>query len=183
VPIAGDDEPFRYAPFYCEENVWHLAREPRFARRRREVVFISNESRSCAVWYQRAAAKPSWPILWDYHVVLLCADPWEVWDLDTTLGLPSAAPDYLRRSFRPGIGRDLEPRFRVVEADVFLREFASDRSHMRGPQGQMLKEPPPWPPLGAPGAPSNLARFVDMATPFVGEVLDLHGLVARVADA
>ncbi len=172
-----------YQPFYCEENVYHLAREPMLAARRREVVFISNEARSCAVWHQRAAARPTWPILWDYHVVLLCAGPWEVWDLDTILDIPCPAADYLRRSFRREVGPELLPLFRVVDADVFTREFASDRSHMLGGRGGYAKEPPPWPPIGAPGAPSNLMRFIDMTQPFLGHVVDLQGMIERIADA
>jgi hypothetical protein len=116
-------------------------------------------------------------------VVLLCAAPWEVWDLDTTLGMPVPASDYLRRSFRPGIPEELEPRFRVVDADLFARTFSSDRSHMRLPGGRWRKKPPPWPAIAPPGEPPNLLRFVDMASPFLGEVLDLRGMLARVADA
>jgi hypothetical protein len=173
----------RYQPFYCEENVFHLADLPELAGRRREVVFISNEARSCPMWHQRAAVRPGWPILWDYHVVLLCASPWEVWDLDTTLGMPVPAAVYVRRSLREGLADDLMPRFRVVPADVFVRSFASDRSHMRDARGRYQKEPPPWPAPGPPGAPSNLMRFVDMTAPFLGEVLDRSGLLLHIADA
>ena len=172
-----------YQAYYCEENVYHLARAPELAGRPREVVFISNADRACAMWYQRAAARPGWPILWDYHVVLLAAAPWEVWDLDTTLGMPVPAADYLRRSFRAGMPEELCPRFRVVAAEAFEATFASDRSHMRLPGGRWRKTPPPWPLIGPRGAPSNLMRFVDMADPFVGEVLDLPGMLARIADA
>jgi protein N-terminal glutamine amidohydrolase len=173
----------RYCPFYCEENVFHLAQEPLLAGRPREVIFISNADRACAVWHQRAAARPGWPILWDYHVVLLAGSPWEVWDLDTTLGMPMPAPEYLRRSFRDGVPEEYRPRFRVVEAEAFVAAFASDRSHMRLPGGRWRKRPPPWPPIGAPGAEPNLMRFVDMNAAFLGEVLDLRGMLARVADA
>jgi len=146
-------------------------------------VFISNAARSCAVWHQRASVRSGWPILWDYHVVLLVAAPWEIWDLDTTLDMPSPAAHYLRRTFRDGVPDDVAPRFRLVAADVFARTFASDRSHMRAPGGRYKKPPPLWPPIGPPGAEPNLARFVDMAAPFLGEVLDLRALHARIADA
>ena len=175
-----------YQPFYCEENVFHLAHDPLVASRRREVVFISNASRTCAMWHQRAAARPGWPILWDYHVVLLAVAPGshlvQVWDLDTTLGLPVPAGHYLRRSFQAGVDAEFEPRFRVVDADVFVRTFSSDRAHMRTPGGRYRKRPPPWPVIGAPGATPNLARFTDLSTPFLGEVLDLRGMLARTAE-
>jgi protein N-terminal glutamine amidohydrolase len=172
-----------YQPYYCEENVFHLARSPDLAGRPREVVFISNDDRSCAIWYQRAAARPGWPILWDYHVVLLAGAPWEVWDLDSTLGMPVPAAEYLRRSFRTGVPDELCPRFRVVGADAFEATFASDRSHMRLPGGRWRKTPPPWPPIGPPGEAPNLMRFVDMADTFAGEVLDLQGMLAHITDA
>jgi hypothetical protein len=147
------------------------------------VVFISNEAGACAMWHQRAAVRPSWPILWDYHVILLVADPWEVWDLDTTLDFPVPAQLYLRKSFRTDLPEEYLPRFRAVEAGAFLATFASDRSHMLFPDGRWRKPPPPWPAIGAPGAASNLMRFVDMRDPFVGELLDLRGMLAKISDA
>jgi hypothetical protein len=172
---------YRYHPFYCEENVFHLAREPALADRRRRVVFITNPERACAVWHQRAAERPTWPIFWDYHVVLLVEGPWEVWDFDTLLGLPVPAADYLRRSFPEGLRDPHHPRFRVVDAEIFAETFASDRSHMRGAGGRYQKPPPPWPAIGHPGAASNLMRFADVTTPFLGEVIDLSGMLERVA--
>jgi hypothetical protein len=73
------------------------------------------------------------------------------------------------------------PRFRVVDAEAFVASFASDRSHMRRRDGGFREPPPPWPPIGAPGAAPNLMRFVDVTAPFAGEVLDLEALGARVA--
>lgn len=65
----------RYTAYYCEENVYWLAQEPALAAHRREVVFVSNERRACAVFDQRAAATPSAPVVWDYHVVLAVHAP------------------------------------------------------------------------------------------------------------
>ena len=169
----------RYQPFYCEENVFHLCADDRVAQRPREIVFISNAARSCAMWHQRAAHRPGAPMVWDYHVVLLVGAPWEIWDLDTTLGFPVPALAYLRRSFRADVPAEYLPVFRVVEAGAFAAAFASDRSHMRGPEG-WLRPPPPWPAPGAPGAAPNLMRFVDVTAPFLGEVMDLGAMVARV---
>ena len=170
----------RYAPFYCEENVFHLAGEPLLAGRPRRVVFVSNAARRVAMWEQRAAGGPGQAMLWDYHVVLLAAYPWEVWDLDTLLGFPVPAGEYLDASFRAGLREAYMPRFRVVDADLFVATFASDRSHMRRRDGRWKKPPPPWPPIGAPGAEANLMRFVDVTAPFLGEVMDLEGLRAEV---
>ncbi len=137
------------------------------------------------MWHQRAAAAPDEPVLWDYHVVVLARAPWEVWDLDTTLGLPVSATTYLRRSFRPELRLPPQyaPRFRLVDAAQLVATFASDRSHMLGPDGRYTQEPPPWPAIRPPngeGAASNLARFLALGDPIAGEELGLAGLLARV---
>jgi protein N-terminal glutamine amidohydrolase len=174
-------DPSLYQPFYCEENVFHLCREARFGGRRREVVFISNRDRTCVMWHQRAGGGPGAHVFWDYHVVLLARAPWEIWDLDTTLGLPVPAAHYLARSFRDGLPPGLMPRFRLIDAELFATTFSSDRAHMRRPGGSYRKPPPPWPPIGPPGAAPNLMRFVDVEQPFAGEIVDLSTLRARVA--
>jgi hypothetical protein len=68
-------------------------------------------------------------------------------------------------------GVALRRRFRVVAADVFLRVFSSDRSHMRAPaDGSWLAPPPPYPPIRAPGQPpTNLASFLDVSVPGDGD--------------
>ena len=114
-------------------------------------------------------------------MVLLARAPWEVWDLDTTLGLPVPAADYLAQSFREGLPPGLMPRFRLIDAGTFAASFASDRAHMRLQGGAYRKPPPPWPPIGPPGEAPNLMRFVEMDQPFVGEVVGLPALRARVA--
>ncbi len=171
--------PFRHQPYYCEENVWQLCAHPALSGRRVDVVFVSNPARQVAMWHQRAAPRGE-VIVWDYHVFAIAHDPSEVWDLDTDLGAPVAALDYLAASFRAGVDRVHAPRFRVVEAAEFVGVFASDRSHMRDRRGVFVKEPPPWPPIGAPGAASNLMDFVDTEADFVGELLDLEALGARL---
>ena len=172
----------RYHPFYCEENVFHLCRHPVLGSRRRHAVFVSGRMGGFVMWHQRAARGPASPLFWDYHVIVLAEDPWEVWDLDSTLGCPVPAVDYLRRSFRAGLPPDLAPRFRVVAADEMIATLASDRSHMRGPDGRFERPPPPWPPVSAPERGSNLARFIDTDRPFAGEVLSLEELRSRVAE-
>jgi hypothetical protein len=174
-------DPPRYQPFWCEENVFHLSSDPRLTDRPRAVVFISNENRTCVMWHQRAARAEGSHLFWDYHVVLLARAPWEIWDLDTTLGLPVPAADYLALSFREGLPDPIMPRFRLIDAELFAAVFASDRAHMRRPGGGWRKPPPSWPPIGPPGAEPNLMRFVDMEQPYLGEVLDLSALCARVA--
>ncbi len=163
----------RYWPFFCEENIWHLCSDrvsmdtPDDERR---VVFVSNPRRQVAMRYQRAGGKTG--VVWDYHVVLLAAG--RLWDLDTTLGFGISSALWLEESF---VAEPLEPRFRVIDAPTFVASFASDRSHMIGPDGRPLKPLPPWPPIGTG---TNLMRFVDMVEPFLGEVTDAEGLRAMM---
>lgn len=174
-----------YAPFYCEENVWYLCLDPRVCADERLVVFITNASRTVALWCQRAAAELGQPLIWDYHAVMFArtGDIWQVFDVDTTLDVPCPADEYLRATFRGGqhVPVQFRPHFRLVGATEFVRTFASDRSHMRDDDGRLVKPVPLWPPIGPEGAPSNLMRFVDLTVPFIGEVVDLPRLVARLA--
>ncbi|MCA9558844.1 MAG: hypothetical protein KC583_09805 [Myxococcales bacterium] len=169
-----------YQPYYCEENVWHLAADPALAAAPRRVVFVSNPARQVLMFGQRAAGEVGY-VVWDYHVVLLVDDAgWQVHDLDFVGGRPAPVATWLRASF-PLTGRvpgHLEPTLRVIDADRFRDVFSSDRSHMRAPDGGWLAPPPPWP---APGRGTNLMRFVDVEADFEGEVMDLPTFAARFA--
>lgn len=173
----------RYQPYYCEENAYHLCTDPQrpeLRGRSPAALFIRGLGDHCVMWQQGAVA-PGEPVFWDYHVVVLAQGPWQIWDLDTRLGCPVPATTYLRRSFRPELTLppELTPRFRLVDAAELARTFASDRSHMRDPDGRFSQPPPPWPAIGA-GKPSTLARFLDLNDPIAGERLDLSTLLARV---
>lgn len=172
-----------YAPYYCEENVWHLAARLKSLGRPSFVTYISNPGRTCALWSQKASPTPGEPVIWDYHAILLAASPegrTDVLDLDTTAGFPLPLMAYLNATFpfEDRVPNLFQPRFRVVEAEEHRRTFTSDRSHMRGRDGR-LREPPAWKPIQAPGHPMNLFQFVDMEAPFVGRVMGLGGLRRR----
>jgi hypothetical protein len=171
-----DRSEFSYTSFYCEENVWHLAGDPRIGGDSRRVVFISNRDRACALWCQRAGS----PVLWDYHVILASKVGGRalIWDLDTTLDFPAPAELYLASTF-PISGRidpRFEPRFRVVSAGELRARFASDRSHMLI-RGRYRAPPPAWPPIRTEAETMNLDRWVDMDQPWAGEVVALDALV------
>lgn len=173
-----------YQAYYCEENVWQLCQHPAIGDRPCQAVFVSNPHKTCALWYQRAAPSPDAPVVWDYHVILLRQEPtlaWQVWDLDTTLGMPLSLPHYLQRTFWAThmIEARFAPLFRVIPKDLFLETFSSDRSHMQGDDQQYLQPPPPWPPPQRPRTRTNLMRFVDMQDPFVGEIMTLTQLQER----
>jgi protein N-terminal glutamine amidohydrolase len=148
--------PRRYAPFWCEENVWWLAQEPRDEAIGAEVAIISNQARMVALWSQRAAKAPELPVVWDYHVVLALRGPsgTRISDLDCTLGPAVSAAHWLTESFPAAVEPRFAPRFRVLDAELYVRTLRSDRSHM-------------------------LARLIDVEDDFVGERLDLAGLHAR----
>lgn len=159
-----------YQPFWCEENVWQLARRDDLGSGRRRVVFVSNSAQQVALFEQKASREDDGLVVWDYHVVLLVGVM--AWDLDSRLPCPVAATRWLDATFRP-VPEPHAPRFRVIEGDEFVREFASDRRHMRAPDGTWRAEPPPWPAIGNGHA---LPRFIDVEAAFIGELHDLSSL-------
>lgn len=172
---------FRYQAFYCEENIWHLCQEPQFTGREPTAAFVSNARRATPVWHQRAAP-PGEPVVWDYHVILLARadDAWEVWDLDTTLGLPVPVRDYAEQALAAGrLPPEWAQELRLVAAQEFMATFGSDRSHMRTPEGQWTAPPPSWEPIG--GGVMNLWQFVDMRSDIAGEVLSVAEFWNRYA--
>lgn len=177
--------PWRYTQYFCEENIWQLLADARFADREAYAVFITNRDQQVAMWAQRAALALGMPVVWDYHVVAAVrgTSGFEVWDLDCTEGCPLPFVRWRERSFDAArqLPPKLRPLFRVVRADDFRRRFSSDRAHMRGDDGAFVEPPPYWEPIGASEEPPNLHRFLDLDTPFVGEVLDLAGLSSRFA--
>lgn len=173
----------KYHPRYCEENVWHLLgdAEPLELAEAFAVV-ISNPRGRVAMWHQREV-EPGEVIAWDYHVVVIAESEtggqWQLWDFDTRLGFPIDLHVYLLSSFATvGIQPpEFDPLFRVLPAADFRAHLCSDRSHMRDERGEWLRPPPPWPMIGT-GQP-NLNRLRDMSDPFLGEITDLRGLIAR----
>ncbi len=168
-------------PYYCEENAWHLCQEAILGPRPRHVVFVSNHERAVPMWNQRAGRGK--PIVWDYHVIVLALNPVEIWDVDTTLGLPVSLADYVANSFDPALPECFQPLFRVVATHEFIATFASDRSHMQRKDGSFRKPPPAWPIIEKPGVKTNLMQFVDMSEPFVGDIMPLDELRVRFGAA
>lgn len=164
-----------YTPFYCEENIWHLAQEDRFHERQALVAMISGEGDYRRLWHQRQAADAGSPVYWDYHVILLVYDnAWWVWDLDTTLDLPVLADRYFPETFLgPGVeAENSDVTLRLIEADYYVRNFSSDRSHMRAANGGWLAPPPGWPAImNAPK--SSLIDWLDIGRDDPGRLFSL----------
>jgi hypothetical protein len=173
------DTPHRYHPFYCEENAWWLCADAALGGGPHEVLFVLSRFGACPVAEQRAVAEGAlcW---WDYHVVVMDASG-RVWDLDSRLGYPVPAGQWLRRSFpfAERLPAALQPVFRRVPAARYRAEFASDRSHMRDADGGWLHPPPPWPPIGD-GMRLSWYRGVDERGP--GELLSLEELQRHIDD-
>ena len=180
--MNGARRDFRYSPSYCEENVWHLCQEPLFAGLKLKVVFIfSPENRAVPLWGQRGASSPDQPVYWDYHVVLFCAqNSWTVWDLDTLIGFPVSAQEYLLKTFPSSETLPIchQPVFRVIDATEFIETFSSDRSHMLTSSGQWLAPPPPWPPIRRDSI-VTFSRFVTLNSDWVGKILTLDEMKTR----
>jgi hypothetical protein len=127
---------FQYAPYYCEENVYLMATQvsgnmaisiPGTLGSDREpvqVLFITNEARSCELMHQKAAA-PGWSVFWDYHVVAATGTGERaiIWDLDTRLGLPCNATEYLDMTFPVDAPKEHRPLFRTIDAVKTCRIF------------------------------------------------------------
>lgn len=144
--------PIPYCPYYCEENAWRLLAATALVAGPAEALLIANRSGRVACWEQRAA-DPGEPVLWDYHVVVVeypgpdlagseAVRP-RVWDPDcrhrpvldaaTWLAVTFLAPSTVRPRY--------VPRFRPVARERWVRELATNRSHMRYPDGRWRKPP------------------------------------------
>ncbi len=144
-----------HQPFWCEENIWHLADDATVGDGDRQVVVITGADHHVACWQQRAA-EPGEPVLWDYHVVLAvaAASGWQVWDLDTRLACPGPALTWLRSTFPhlAALRTGFRPRFLLIPATEYRRDFRADRAHMRRADGGWQQPPPPWPAPSGSGA-------------------------------
>ncbi|XP_051246935.1 protein N-terminal glutamine amidohydrolase [Dicentrarchus labrax] len=175
VRITQSRENCVYTSCYCEENVWKLCE---FVRTEQTasldelfVVFISNENRMVPLWKQKSGRRDQ-PVIWDYHVVLLQVGLQSdslVYDLDSELPFPCSLQLYADQALRSD--RNIRPAYhrklRVVPADSFLLNFASDRSHMRNPDGTWKTPPPLYPPIHTAECQMNLNDFISM-DPTVG---------------
>ena len=113
-------------------------------------------------------------------------DGWTIYDPDSVLPGGVTLARWIEVSFGrpPRLGQAFAPRFRVIEAEAFREGFASDRSHMRRPDGSDRSPPPPWPAIGGEG--TNLWDHVDVSRDGPGRIArldDLRLVLDAVVDA
>ncbi|KAM4539703.1 protein N-terminal glutamine amidohydrolase [Odontesthes bonariensis] len=168
--IAPRRENCVYTSCYCEENVWKLCEYFRTERtaplEQLFVVFISNDKRMVPLWKQKSG-RGDQPVIWDYHVILIqvgLQSGSQVYDLDSELSFPCSLQLYAAQAFRSD--RNIKPEYhrklRVVPADSFLLNFASDRSHMKNSDGTWKMPSPPYPPIHTSESQMNLDDFISM---------------------
>ena len=101
------------------------------------------------LWRQRAGRDEEKLVIWDYHVILIYKPDERclVFDLDSDLPFPTYFHKYVTETFRTDaiLNPEYHRFFRVVPAPLFLQNFASDRRHMKKPDGSWMKPPPPYP--------------------------------------
>uniref|UniRef100_A0A8B9XPZ3 Protein N-terminal glutamine amidohydrolase n=4 Tax=Bovinae TaxID=27592 RepID=A0A8B9XPZ3_BOSMU len=142
-----------YNSCYCEENIWKLCEyiknHDQYPLEECYAVFISNERKM------------------DYHVVLLHVSSGGqsfIYDLDTVLPFPCPFDTYVEDAFKSD--EDIHPqfrrKFRVIRADSYLKNFASDRSHMKDSSGNWREPPPSYPCIETGDSKMNLNDFISM---------------------
>ncbi|XP_074841723.1 protein N-terminal glutamine amidohydrolase isoform X2 [Carettochelys insculpta] len=164
-----------YTSCYCEENVWKLCEYIRsydqYPLEEFYAVFISNERKMIPLWKQQSGRGDE-PVIWDYHVVLLhvsSGDQNFIYDLDTVLPFPCPFHTYIEEAFKSDdvLLPEFRRKVRLVRADLFLKTFASDRSHMKDASGCWQKPPPSYPCIETEDTKMNLDDFISM-NPMVG---------------
>ncbi|MEE2900706.1 MAG: hypothetical protein VYC39_00160 [Myxococcota bacterium] len=173
-----------YQAYFCEENIWHLAR-----RISGVVLFISNSQNQFAIWKQKLAEQEKQEsfgrdmayIMWDYHVVL-AHGPQEtsrfenlsqyitqqdclIYDFDSILRSPCPAKHYFSESFpveKYSTSTDFRPLFRIIEGKEYVERFWSDRSHMKNERQEWSASPPSWPCImSKENAPLRLSELLN----------------------
>ncbi|GAB6019336.1 Protein N-terminal glutamine amidohydrolase, variant 2 [Chamberlinius hualienensis] len=139
------------------------------------------------LWCQKASKREGGLVIWDYHVILIKKlHQSVVYDLDSTLPFPCKFLQYATCTFKSDefLKNVFHRKFRVIEAELFLQGFASDRSHMlQSGSGEWLKPPPTYPCIQTSDSSNNLPEFLSM-DPYVGigQILTLDQLMEKFMD-
>ena len=164
-----------YQAFYCEENVWRLLARQMFPAAKAWAVIVSSQSRRFVARRQKAGRPVDGLVCWDYHVFAVVDDQVGTrlaLDLDSDLPFPCPLLRYLEESFLSMGRASQQPRFLVIAAMDYLTGLASDRSHMRRPDGSYIAPPPPWPAPRGEGT-NTFMSWIEMSSGCPGTRYDL----------
>ena len=145
---------FKYSANFCEENIWHLCKNPALADFSKKVLIVSNSSRYCPFRFQKSINGYE-IVWWNYHVILLASNGETslIYDFDSTLPVPLSGIEYMQKTFQKHENWTAEnlPCFKAINASDYLTSFVSDRNHMKDSEGNWLSDPPKWPVIGKNG--------------------------------
>lgn len=132
-----DKSLFTYTSLFCEENIWKLisSLKPDIKIETLDVLFISNKSRSVALFGQTSAIDNQ-PVIWDYHVIATARINSDIYvlDFDSHCEFPILINEYFKHTFSPAryAPEQYLSLIKTFKSDYFLNHFYSDRSHMKG---------------------------------------------------
>jgi protein N-terminal glutamine amidohydrolase len=164
-----------YTSCYCEENVYKLCKTlsetELFTEKKIEIyaVFISNPEKKSMIQMQKKGDPiRKFMVCWDYHVILLLVQPAVedsprksfVYDLDSQMDFPCEFNVYYSKCIN--FKKKFDIFFRVVPCVLYLKHFASDRSHMIS-NGKYMAEPPKYDKIvNELGIKMNIQKYWDM---------------------
>jgi len=169
---------FIYTKCYCEENVYKFCE-----KLKSNAIDLSNHY---VVWVSNPEERVTFfghgvdgVVVWDYHVISIeKGNPSLLYDFDVNiLPFPCNFNEYVNNVLMdPNLYfENLMPNrlFRVIPSNIYLNQFASDRSHMIK-ENKWLATPPPYPPIIQVNCKMNLHQFknMDKSIPFIGTVMN-----------
>jgi hypothetical protein len=143
---------FKYAPFFCEENIWHLGNDlvtQGFPCSAISVLFFFLPEGFVPLFNQKLCEMPN-PVVWDYHVVLKFeyskSDTYII-DFDSKIQFVTPIDQYLEYTFplTASLASQFQFLIRSVPLSAYLQHFHSDRSHMLSETGEPQHPFPNWP--------------------------------------
>ena len=180
--ILGEKLQQKYTAFYPEENVWHLCQKLQDLDFKdgveAYVVFISNDRKLVSLTGNGTGSTYGeiCTNIFDYHTILLVnssTDYCLVYDLDCQVHYPVPFADYCQLTFKVKEG-PVSPTFRMVPFLDYLKNFASDRSHMVK-DGNFIKPPPTDKCIETKTSKMNLQDFTSMDSKIgFGSILNLQ---------
>ena len=176
---------FKYSANFCEENIWHLCQNPELENFSKRVIIVSNSNRNCQFRFQKSINDEEF-VWWNYHVILFASNENSslIYDFDSTLPVPLSGKEYLEKTFLSNENwkeNDL-PGFKLIDAIDYINSFISDRSHMKGVDGNWLSTPPKWPIIGKDGGALPLPELLDFTPASKERVYTLDEVFALVGE-